>query len=82
LLQKTFGGRLSHPRWHGGLRYVVDYRTRRTVKSQLFTRILEEIDGSNDRIRLASATFELVSMPRLNVSFADGKGVVDPRYVP
>lgn len=64
------------------LRYIVDYRKRRTVKDQLFTRILEEVDGSRDRIRLASATFELVNIPKLDVTFANGKGRVDASYAP
>lgn len=64
------------------LRYVVDYRKRRTVKDQLFTRILEEIDKSEDRIRLASATFELVNMPRLDVDVAERRVTVAPKYVP
>ena len=63
-------------------RYIVDYRKRRFVKDRLFTRILEEVDKSNNKIRLASATFELVNIPRLNVQFADGKGGIDPQYVP
>ncbi len=42
------------------VRYVVDYRKRRWMKDYLFTRILEEIDKSENQIRLASATFEVV----------------------
>lgn len=64
------------------VRYIVDYRKRRTVKDQLFTRILEEVDKSSDRIRLASATFELVNLPRLDVSIKDGQGAVEWKYVP
>ena len=64
------------------LRYVVDYRKRRIVKDQLFTRILEEVDKSGDRIRLASATFELVNMPRLDVDVAERRVTVAPKYVP
>ena len=64
------------------LRYVVDYRKRRAVKDQLFTRILEEIDKSEDRIRLASATFELVNIPRLDVDVAERRVTVAPKYVP
>jgi hypothetical protein len=60
----------------------VDYRKRRSVNDLLFNRVLEEVDESGDRIRLASATFELVSIPRLDVSFDDRKGVVNPKYVP
>ncbi len=64
------------------LRYVVDYRKRRAVKDQLFTRIFEKVDGSHDRIRLASATFEIVNVPKLDVSFAGGKGEIKASYVP
>ncbi len=63
-------------------RYIVDYRKRRFVRDRLFTRILEEVDKSKNKIRLASATFELVNMPRLDVQFSDGKGGVHPHYVP
>ena len=64
------------------LRYVVDYRRRRRVKDRLFSRILEEVDQSNNRIRLASATFELSNIPRLDVTFSDKTGQVEPHYVP
>ncbi len=63
-------------------RYIVDYRKRRFVKDRIFTRFLEEVDKSSNQIRLASATFELVNLPRLDINFAEGKGAVDPRYVP
>ncbi len=46
-------------------RSIVDYRKRRFVKDRLFTRILEEVDKSENRIRLASATFEVVGVPPL-----------------
>ncbi len=52
------------------------------MKDRLFTRILEEIDASGDRIRLASATFELVNVPKLDIAFADGKAKVEASYVP
>lgn len=63
-------------------RYIVDYRKRRFVKDRLFTRILEEVDKSDHKIRLASATFELVNLPRLDVQLGAGSATVDPRYVP
>jgi len=63
-------------------RYVVDYRKRRTTRDRLFTRMLEEVDQSNNRIRLASATFEMSNLPRFDVTFRDGKGSIDPKYVP
>lgn len=49
------------------VRYVVDYRKRRWMKDHLFTRILEEVDKSENRIRLASATFELVQGSAIDV---------------
>lgn len=64
------------------LRYVVDYRKRRAVKDALFTRILEEVDKSDNRIRLASATMEIVNVPRFDVDLADRKVTVAPRYEP
>ncbi len=64
------------------LRYVVDYRRRRTVKSELFTRILEEVDRSGGKIRLASATFELVNVPNIDIDSAAGKVAVVAKYVP
>jgi small-conductance mechanosensitive channel len=63
-------------------RYIVDYRRRRSVKDRLFTRMLEEVDKSQNKIRLASATFEITNVPRFEFQYAEGKGKVDPRYVP
>ncbi len=64
------------------LRYIVDYRKRRFVKDRLFTRILEEVDRSGNRIRLASATFELTNLPRFDVQFDHGKGRIDSSFMP
>ena len=49
------------------LRYIVDYRARRATKDMIFTRLLDEIDASNGRVGLASATFHLVEAPTLQV---------------
>lgn len=49
------------------VRYVVDYKSRRGKKSELFNRILDEIENTQGRVMLASATFELVSAPSLEV---------------
>jgi len=46
-------------------RYIVHYRNRRMVRDRLFTRILEEVDKASDRIHLASAIVEIVSVPPL-----------------
>jgi small-conductance mechanosensitive channel len=64
------------------VRYIVDYRHRRTVKDRLFTRILEEVDKSGNRIRLASPTLEIVNMPAFDVAIDGGHGAVASRYVP
>ncbi|MEO8052757.1 MAG: mechanosensitive ion channel domain-containing protein [Acidobacteriota bacterium] len=55
------------------VRYVVDYRKRRWMKDHLFTRILEEVDKSNNQIRLASATFEVVPGSTLDVRLSDAE---------
>ncbi len=41
------------------LRYVVDYKKRREVKNELFTRILKDIDNTNGVIQFASTTIEI-----------------------
>lgn len=53
------------------LRYVVDYKKRRATKDALFTRILEDIEQTNGRVGLASATFHLVEAPELTVKLVD-----------
>jgi hypothetical protein len=42
------------------------------MKDQLFTRILEEVDKSGGKIKLASATFELVGGSMLDVRVSNG----------
>jgi small-conductance mechanosensitive channel len=55
------------------VRYIVDYRNRRSTKDRIFTRILEEVDRSNNRIQIATAGFELLSAPALRVKlFGEG----------
>lgn len=50
------------------LRYVVDYKKRRATKTELFTKLLKEADATNGSVRFASATFQLVEAPDLNVN--------------
>jgi small-conductance mechanosensitive channel len=52
------------------IRYVVDYKKRRSIKDILFSRLVEDIEKSDGKILLASATFELVGMPALDVNIA------------
>ena len=49
------------------LRYVVNFKKRRATKTELFTRILNEIESTNGEIKFASVTFHLVEAPELNV---------------
>lgn len=52
------------------IRYIVHYKHRLGKKSELFNRILDEMDKSNGRVNVASSTFELVHVPSLNVKFS------------
>lgn len=59
------------------MRYVVDFKRRRATKDQLFSRILDEIEKSEGRLALASATFHIVETPVLDVRLRDNTGVVE-----
>lgn len=50
------------------LRYVVDYKRRRTTKTELFSKILTQIETTNGKVKMASATFQLVQAPDFNVN--------------
>ncbi len=54
------------------LRYVVDFKNRRGTKDRLYSRILDEIDGTEGRVALASTTFQLVETPVLDVRLRAG----------
>ncbi len=41
------------------LRYVTDYKLRRSTKDRLFTRILEEIDRNSEHVGIAAATLNI-----------------------
>ncbi len=49
------------------VRYVVDYKKRRTTKDLLFTRILEEIDKTEGEVALAGATLAITETPTIDV---------------
>jgi small-conductance mechanosensitive channel len=53
------------------VRYVVDYKARRSTRDALFTRILDDIGKTGGRVALASATLELVAGSRLDVKLVD-----------
>ncbi|MGB5660262.1 MAG: mechanosensitive ion channel domain-containing protein [Thermoanaerobaculia bacterium] len=54
------------------LRYVVDFKRRRATKDELFSRILDEIAASDGGVALASATFQIVETPVLDVRLKGG----------
>ena len=49
------------------LRYVVDYKRRRTTKTELFTKMLNTIEATNGEIKFASATLHLVEAPEIKI---------------
>lgn len=53
------------------LRYVVDYKKRTITKTTLFTEMQKAIEATNGKVNLASATFELVGIPEVDVQFKD-----------
>jgi len=56
------------------LRYVVDFKKRRTVKTELFERILDEFAATEGRVAVASTTLQLVDIPPLNVNVGQKAG--------
>lgn len=49
------------------LRYVVNYKKRRTYRDALFRRILDDFDATDGKVSMASATFHLVEAPEIKV---------------
>lgn len=49
------------------LRYIVDYKKRRHTKNLLHQKIGKRIEATNGKVKLASATFEIVSIPNLKI---------------
>lgn len=45
------------------LRYVVDYKARRSTKDALYLAILKEINNTNGKIEIASAAYEITAFP-------------------
>ena len=52
------------------LRYVVSYKKRRATKTELFTKILNQIEATKGEIKFASATFHLVEAPEFKVNIS------------
>jgi small-conductance mechanosensitive channel len=55
------------------LRYVVDYKKRRSTKDKIFARIIEEFDKTEGRVAIASTSTDisLVGAPAFNVRVTD-----------
>ena len=49
------------------LRYVVDYRLRRSTKDKLFSNILAAIEQTQGRVQIASASLQLTEVPPLSL---------------
>lgn len=49
------------------LRYIVDYKKRRLTKHQLHEEIIKKIEATNGKVVIASATFEIVKIPMVNL---------------
>jgi small-conductance mechanosensitive channel len=47
--------------------YLTDYKIRRSIKDKLFSRLMDEIEKTNGKVSLASATFQIVGLPQINV---------------
>jgi small-conductance mechanosensitive channel len=54
------------------LRYVVDYKRRRSTRDEIFQLILQGVDESEGEVELASATYEIVSLPDMDVRVRGG----------
>lgn len=50
------------------LRYIVDYKKRRYTKNILHQEIQSRIQATNGKVNLASATYEIVSIPTIKVN--------------
>ncbi|MGJ9383873.1 mechanosensitive ion channel family protein [Salipaludibacillus sp. CF4.18] len=59
------------------LRYIVEYKARRSTKDTLFTNILEKIEAQPEKVQLASATFEVVSTPPVDVNIKNKPDTID-----
>jgi small-conductance mechanosensitive channel len=53
------------------VRYIVDYKKRRSFKNSLFLNILEEIEKTDGRVAIASATVHIVETPVFKVQLND-----------
>ena len=50
------------------LRYIVDYKMRRSTKDKFFVSFLEKIQASNNQVKIASTTVQLVDPNTFNIN--------------
>jgi len=50
------------------LRYVVDYKQRRSTKDKICVRILEQIEQSEGEIKLFASSFEIAAIPPMDIN--------------
>jgi small-conductance mechanosensitive channel len=55
------------------LRYIVDYKKRRTAKDQLFEHIVNRIERTEGRAAIASTTLQLVDLPVVKLDTSERK---------
>jgi small-conductance mechanosensitive channel len=61
--------------WMGmTLRYITDYKLRRSTADKITRRILAAIDASEGKVKLASATYEIVGVPKIEVEVGKSGG--------
>lgn len=56
------------------VRYVVNFKRRRTIKTTLFEKILDEFAATKGRVAIASTTLQLVDIPPLDVNVGQKPG--------
>jgi small-conductance mechanosensitive channel len=53
------------------VRYIVDFKKRRITKDALFTMILDEFEKTDGKVSFASATFQIVETPVIDVRLTE-----------
>lgn len=54
------------------LRYVVEFKRRRKTKNDIFREIIAHMRASQGRVRMASATYEIVGLPEVSLRMNPG----------
>jgi len=58
------------------VRYLVDFKRRRSTKDLLFSKILDTFEATKGEVSIASTTVHLVDAPSLNVRLTDEKDFI------